>query len=78
MAYMMRNNNRYSNYSARAEYEAVKYERINPKELMLPIAMGYVPWQHFQDLYDIEKGFMQGTIFKELDKQFYGNGGTCR
>lgn len=76
MAYMMRNNNRYNNYQRYDAVETVKYERVNPKELMLPIAMGYVPWQHFKDLYDIEKGFMQGTIFQELDKPFYGGG--CR
>ncbi len=36
----------------------------------MPIAMAYVPWQCFRDIYCIEKGFMAGTIFEELDKPF--------
>ena len=37
-----------------------------------PIGMGYVPWQEFRDLYDLERGFQVGTIYKELDKPFTG------
>lgn len=37
-----------------------------------PIAMAYVPWQEWRDLYDLEEGFKAGTIFKELDKPFMG------
>lgn len=36
----------------------------------MPIGMAYVPWQCFRDIYCIEKGFMVGTIFEELDKPF--------
>ena len=34
----------------------------------MPVAMAYVPWQKWQDLYDPCKGLERGTIFKELDK----------
>lgn len=36
------------------------------------LAMVYSPEQFWQNLYNEEEGFMQGTIFKELDKPFYG------
>ena len=44
------------------------------------LAMVYSPEQIWQNLYDEEEGFTVGTIFKELDKPFYGpkcNGGAC-
>ena len=37
-----------------------------------PIAMAYVPWQQWGELYDAEYGLMQGTIFKDLNKIFCG------
>ena len=38
-----------------------------------PIAMAYVPWQHFTQMYEnLEKGYRAGTIFPELDKPFTG------
>ena len=42
----------------------------------MPIAMAYVPWQNWQQIYDLEQGFCRGTIFKELDKPFLGKGGS--
>lgn len=37
------------------------------------IAMAYVPWQQFDKIYDdLEKAFMTGTIFPELNKPFTG------
>ena len=44
----------------------------------LPIAMAYVPWQEFQNLYAAEKSLCRGTIFEELDKPFLGKGGCCK
>lgn len=41
------------------------------------LAMAYVPWQVWQEIYDAEKGLRRGTIFRELDKPFQGMGG-CR
>lgn len=44
----------------------------------MPIAMAYVPWQEWRNLYPAEKALCRGTIFEELDKQFLGIGGCCR
>ena len=42
------------------------------------LAMAYVPWQTWRDLYDAEKGFHCGTIFQELNLPFLGKGGVKR
>ncbi|MBR5538822.1 MAG: spore coat associated protein CotJA [Clostridia bacterium] len=34
--------------------------------------MVYPPEQVWQNIYCVEEGFMVGTIFRELDKPFYG------
>nr|WP_243426950.1 spore coat associated protein CotJA [Mediterraneibacter glycyrrhizinilyticus] len=39
------------------------------------LAMAYVPWQQWQNIYEICRGFEQGTIFEDLDKPFTGKGG---
>ncbi|MCU6747803.1 spore coat associated protein CotJA [Faecalicatena acetigenes] len=44
----------------------------------MPLAMAYVPWQKWQNIYDTCKAFEQGTIFQELDKPFHGKGGCSR
>lgn len=46
----------------------------------MPLAMAYVPWQEWQNIYEAEKGFHRGTIFEELDKPFKGimMGGCCK
>lgn len=36
------------------------------------LAMAYVPWQTWRNLYEVCEGFSTGTIFKELDLEFYG------
>ncbi len=42
-----------------------------------PIGMCYVPWQCFRDLYENEfVALAHGTIFKELDLEFYGR--SCK
>jgi len=38
----------------------------------MPIGMAYVPWQHWHEIYDIEKGFRVGTIFPDLNKPYMG------
>lgn len=43
----------------------------------LPLAMAYVPWQEWEDVYEIGYGFQKGTIFQQLDKPFLGKGGCC-
>lgn len=47
-----------------------------------PLAMVYSPVQKFENLYDLDKGFVAGTIFSELDLPFMGrsinkNSGGC-
>lgn len=44
------------------------------------VAMAYIPWQSFGQVYDPKKALMTGTIFPELDKPFTGRckGGRCR
>ena len=37
-----------------------------------PLGMAYVPWQSWNQLYDLERGFQAGTIFPELDLPFTG------
>ncbi|MDO5145511.1 MAG: spore coat associated protein CotJA [Eubacteriales bacterium] len=38
----------------------------------LPLAMAYVPWQRWGDLYKPEDGLKQGTIFIDLNLPFTG------
>ena len=43
---------------------------------MYPIAMGYIPWQQWQQTYALDRGLARGTIFPELDLPFVM--GRCR
>lgn len=38
----------------------------------LPIAMAYVPWQYWNEVYSVETAICRGTIFPDLDKPFMG------
>lgn len=50
----------------------------------MPLAMAYVPWQQWQNVYEGSVGLMQGTIFEELIFPFQyasrvcTNNGNCR
>lgn len=44
----------------------------------MPLAMAYVPWQTWGEIFDLCDGFQTGTIFKDLDKPFLGRGGWKR
>lgn len=44
----------------------------------MSLAMAYVPWQTWRNLYDASKGFHCGTIFQELNMPFFGKGGMKR
>ena len=44
----------------------------------LALAMAYVPWQRWNQTYELEKALMCGTIFPELDKPFLGKRGVRR
>ena len=37
-----------------------------------PVAMAYVPWQEWEDVYELCEGFEIGTIFPSLNKPFVG------
>ena len=45
--------------------------------LYKPLAIAYVPWQIFDELYDVKKSLCTGTVFPCLDKPFMA-GGKCR
>ena len=38
----------------------------------LSLAMAYVPFQEFRDLNEPDEALAAGTLFRELDKPFYG------
>lgn len=42
----------------------------------MPLAMAYVPWQVWQNIYTVEKGFHCGTIFQDLNLPFHGKRGV--
>jgi hypothetical protein len=44
----------------------------------MALAMAYVPWQHFDSLYDLPAALEIGTIFPELNKPFRGSKGGLK
>ena len=54
----------------------VCHENDTADACQLPLAMGYVPSQKFENLYSHTDGWRRGTIFKDLDKPY--EGGCCR
>jgi hypothetical protein len=44
----------------------------------LALAIAYVPWQCWDQTYDLEKAMQAGTIFPELNKPFLGKRGGRR
>ncbi len=38
----------------------------------MPLAMAYVPWHGFEDLYDVNTALERGTVFPALDLPFCG------
>lgn len=53
------------------ENSTCEYEETN-SDFNHALAMVYSPHQEWQNLYCVEEGMMAGTIFRELDKPFYG------
>ncbi len=50
-----------------------EYKYVEDAADCMMVAMAYVPWQHFDKLYDdLEKAYCIGTIFPELNKPFTG------
>jgi hypothetical protein len=37
-----------------------------------PIAMAYVPWQSYGNIYPLQQAIQRGTMFRELDLDFAG------
>ncbi len=52
-------------------------EQMTPFPCDPVVAMAYVPWQQFKDVYEPEVALCRGTLFAELDKPFLAGGG-CR
>lgn len=44
----------------------------------MALAMAYVPWQHFNTLYELPTALQIGTIFPELNKPFRGSKGGMK
>lgn len=44
-----------------------KQQTMQPQQV---VGMAYVPMQVWQNLIPMEQGFVQGTIFQELNKPF--------
>ena len=61
------------------EKTAPKCENRKPCLDAFPVGMAYVPWQVWQELYNLEEGFQAGTIFRELDYPWeVGRCARCR
>ena len=43
-----------------------------------PLAMAYVPFQKFGEVYEPEVAFNMGTLYKELNKPFLGSAGVMK
>ncbi len=48
-----------------------KYEGVD----RMPLAMAYVPWQRWKNVYDLNKALEIGTIFPELNLPYTGRRG---
>jgi hypothetical protein len=58
-----------------APEDVCEKEKYNGDFDRFPLAMCYVPWQCFRDLYENEfVALANGTLFKELDLDWYGRG----
>ena len=64
--------------SCQKAYESACESTCEDSLSEMPLAMAYVPWQKWCNIYEICKGFQRGTIFAELDKPFLGRGGCNR
>lgn len=69
-----RNRGNMCDYCAPSDRERHQEKTRYPVEQMA-LAMAYVPWQEWRCVYDANEGLKAGTIFEELDLEFYGS--TC-
>ena len=49
-------------------------ENCTPERTLtgMPLAMAYVPWQSFGNLYPLNQALQRGTLFQELNLDFLG------
>ena len=66
-------NNYNGNYRYNTQPQLGRTECSSKDDMVL--AMAYVKWQKWQNIYDAEKALCHGTIFEELDLPFCGLGG---
>lgn len=66
-----------NNCSCRQSNQAVNQIYKQLYEADAPLAMGYIPDQHWGATYELSRGFIAGTIFPCLHKPFCGRGGKC-
>ena len=55
--------------------EKPAHDTSNTRPDSMVLAMGYVPAQQWQELYEPGEGFPRGTIFRQLDLPFEGGAG---
>ena len=59
-------------------YTRVDFATVTENDPTFPpkvsLAMSYVPYQRFENLYDEGKALSRGTLFACLDLPFYGSG----
>ncbi len=48
------------------------YKGISPLPEEMPVAMAYVPYQQWKEVYEDDVALQRGTIFPCLDKPFLG------
>lgn len=41
-------------------------------DMQMALAMAYVPYQEWGDIYEVDMALARGTLFPELDKPFIG------
>lgn len=73
----MNQNTRCGNYeyNSRTGCENTKVSTPCSMSKEYVLAMAYVPWQKWENIYCSDKALKRGTIFADLDKPFYGRGG---
>ena len=60
--------------------QSYENERMCDRERIdrMPVAMAYVPWQYFENVFEPDAALCKGTIFPELYKPFTGRRGGGR
>lgn len=59
------------------EYAPEEPPQPEPSQRMV-VGMAYVPWQKWQQTYELAKGFNAGTIFPDLNYPFEGYQGGLK